>query len=418
MVNEDEQNYPSSGEAMDRDDPLAGYRLQFDLPTGMAYFDGNSLGALSHEARRRVAHTTEVEWGASLIGGWNDHDWIGLTRAAGELIAPVIGAGPGQVLVADSISVNLFKLLCAALRLRPERTRILTDAVNFPTDQYIAQGLVDLLGPERALLEALPLDDIPAALDESVALVMLSHVDYRTGRLHDMSGLTAAAHDCGALILWDLAHSAGALPLRLDADQVDLAVGCGYKYLNGGPGAPALLYVAKRHQDLARQPLQGWMGHAEPFAFESEYRPAEGIERFASGTPPILSLAALHAALQVFDNLDMRMVRDKSMALGSLCQALIESRPVLGTLTLVSPSLPEQRGSQLSYRHPDAYQICQALIKNRVVVDFRAPDILRIGFASLYLRYADVWRLVETLETVISTDAHLDPSLAKRKRVT
>lgn len=412
------QACPASVLAMDRDDPLAEYRLAFELPAEVAYFDGNSLGALPRVARERVSRAVELEWGQSLVGGWNEHDWIGLAQATGEKIAPLLGAVAGQVLVTDSISVNLFKLVCAALQMRPGRTRILTDALNFPTDQYIVQGVAELLGPTRVDLEPLPVGEIPAALDETVALVMLSHVDYRSGQVHDMRTLTAAAHASGALVLWDLAHSAGALQLTLDADQVDLAVGCGYKFLNGGPGAPAFVYVATRHQAQVQQPLQGWMGHAEPFAFDANYRPAAGVQRFASGTPPILSLTALHAAVQVFDGVDMQQLREKSMALGVLCQQLIQARDSLQKLTLASPLEPAARGSQLSYRHPAAYEICQALIGHGAVADFRSPDILRIGFAPLYLRFADVWRLVETLDRVVSAGEYLNPEFKARQRVT
>lgn len=412
------QACPASVLAMDRDDPLAEYRLAFELPAEVAYFDGNSLGALPRVARERVSRAVELEWGQSLVGGWNEHDWIGLAQATGEKIAPLLGADAGQVLVTDSISVNLFKLICAALQMRPGRTRILTDALNFPTDQYIVQGVAELLGPTRVDLEPLPVGEIPAALDETVALVMLSHVDYRSGQVHDMRGLTAAAHASGALVLWDLAHSAGALQLTLDADQVDLAVGCGYKFLNGGPGAPAFVYVATRHQAQVQQPLQGWMGHAEPFAFDASYRPAAGVQRFASGTPPILSLTALHAAVQVFDGVDMQQLREKSMALGVLCQQLIQARDSLQKVTMASPLEPAARGSQLSYRHPAAYEICQALISHDVVADFRSPDILRIGFAPLYLRFADVWRLVHTLDRVVSAGEYLNPEFKARQRVT
>ncbi|MEQ9451689.1 MAG: kynureninase [Pseudomonadales bacterium] len=412
------QACPASVLAMDRDDPLAEYRLAFELPAEVAYFDGNSLGALPRVARERVSRAVELEWGQSLVGGWNEHDWIGLAQATGEKIAPLLGADAGQVLVTDSISVNLFKLICAALQMRPGRTRILTDALNFPTDQYIVQGVAELLGPTRVDLEPLPVGEIPAALDETVALVLLSHVDYRSGQVHDMRTLTAAAHASGALVLWDLAHSAGALQLTLDADQVDLAVGCGYKFLNGGPGAPAFVYVATRHQAQVQQPLQGWMGHAQPFAFDASYRPAAGVQRFASGTPPILSLTALHAAVQVFDGVDMQQLREKSMALGVLCQQLIQARDSLQKLTMASPLEPAARGSQLSYRHPAAYEICQALISHDVVADFRSPDILRIGFAPLYLRFADVWRLVDTLDRVVSAGEYLNPEFKARQRVT
>src|SRR5690606_29149439 len=304
--------------ARDRDDPLAKFRDRFHLPEGVIYLDGNSLGALPRVAAERMRAVVEQEWGRDLIRSWNIHGWIDLPRRAGNKIARLIGAEPGEVIVADSTSVNLFKLLAAALRLRPGRTVIVSERDNFPTDLYVAQGLIDLLGAGHELRLIDRPEDAIDAIDEDVAVVSLTHVNYRTGRIHPMRDLTAAAHRAGALMLWDLCHSAGALPVELGACEADLAVGCGYKYLNGGPGAPAFLYVAERLQDDIRPPLSGWMGHEAPFAFDVDYRPAPGIARNLCGTPAILSLTALDAGLDVLLDADMNEVRAKSLALGDL----------------------------------------------------------------------------------------------------
>ncbi|HET6521106.1 MAG TPA: kynureninase [Geminicoccaceae bacterium] len=390
--------------ARDADDPLAPFRDRFLLPDGLIYLDGNSLGPVPKATVAAVARTVEVEWGRDLIAAWNKHGWIDLQLRVGEAIGRLIGAQPGEVVVADSTSVNLFKLLAAALRLRPGRRAVVSERGNFPTDLYIVQGLGGLLGGrlELRLVEA---DGIEAALDGGVAALMLTHVDYRTGRVHDMARLTEAAHAAGALALWDLAHSAGALPLDLAGCGADLAVGCGYKYLNGGPGAPAFLYVAERLQGEARQPLAGWFGHARPFAFDPEYRPAAGITRFQCGTPPVLSLRALEAGVGLAAEADLRLVRAKSVALTDLFIRLVERECGGHGFALASPREGAVRGSQVSLRHPEGYPIVQALIRRGVVGDFRSPDILRFGFAPLYVRYGDVWDAVATLREVMETRA-------------
>jgi len=403
-------------EAMDARDPLAGCREWFALPPGVIYLDGNSLGALPATTPARVARVVE-DWGRDLIGGWNRHDWIGWPRRVGDRVARLVGAQPGEVIVADSTSVNLFKLLAAALDLARGRRVILSEADNFPTDLHIAHGLRRLLADtvEVRTVEAAAL---PAALDGDVAVVMLTHVNYRTGAMHDMAALTAAAHAAGALALWDLSHAAGAMPLTLNEAGVDLAVGGGYKFLNGGPGAPAYLFVAERWRGRIQPALSGWMGHARPFDFATAYEPAAGIERLLVGTPPVLSLAALDAGVEMFDRVDLRLVRAKSIALGGLFRRLVEQECRGLGLRLVSPADPERCGSQVSYAHPDGYAIVQALLAGGVIPDFRAPDVLRFGFAPLYVRHLDVFDAVASLREIVTTRAYDDPRFRVRARVT
>ena len=406
---------------LDRRDPLASCRGLFELPDGVLYFDGNSLGPLTRSSRRRVRDVLDRQWGEDLIRSWNVHDWIHLPRRVGTKIAPLIGAAGDQVVAADSTSVNLFKLLAAALALRPGRRVILTEASNFPTDLYIAQGLVELQRSSREAadveLRAVAIEDLVAAIDSDVAVVSLCHVDFRGGELRDMAAITRAAHRHGALVLWDLAHSAGALPVDLAASEADLAVGCGYKFLNGGPGAPAFVYVARHLQEAARSPLAGWLGHQDPFAFEPNYRPAPGIDRFQCGTPPILSLAALDAALEVFEDIDLTVLRRKSCALGDLFLELVEQE-CGKELEPACPRVAERRGSQISLRHPQGYAMIQALIDRGVVGDFRTPDILRFGLTPLYQRYVDVWDAVAILREVLATRAWDDPRFRQRGKVT
>ena len=385
--------------ALDRADELAAFHDRFVLPHGVIYLDGNSLGALPKGTAARVAQVVEQEWGQSLIRSWTDHGWIDLQFRVGEKIGQLIGAASGTTLVADSTSVNLFKLLAAALDRRPGRKVILTEEGNFPTDLYVAQGLAALLQRGHEL-RPVPAAQLHEALDQDVAVLMLTHVNYRSGAMHDMATLTRAAHDAGALVLWDLSHSAGAVPLRIDEDDVDLAVGCGYKYLNGGPGAPAFLYVAKRLQDDLRMPLTGWLGHADPFAFESLYRPADGIARGVVGTPPILSLAALEVGVEMLLQASMSAIREKSLRLAELFISLTERE---SGFTLLTPREPEHRGSQVSFAHLHGYAIMQALIERGVIGDFRAPDVLRFGLAPLYVRFVDVWDAVTALREVMRT---------------
>ena len=389
--------------AKDAADPLGPLREQFLLPEGVIYLDGNSLGALPRRVPAAIAATVRRDWGEGLIRSWTTADWIGKPHALGRRIARLIGAGETEVVVCDSTSVNLFKLLVAALRLKvrlgPERRVILSESGNFPTDLYIAEGVRSLFPAcEIRLVET---GGIAAALDRETAVVMLTHVNFRTGRVHDMAAINQAARAAGALTLWDLSHSVGALPLDLGRCASDLAIGCTYKYLNGGPGAPAFLFVRSGLQDAIEPPLSGWMGHAAPFDFAPDYRAAAGIARNLSGTPPVLGMVALEAALGLFEDLDMAAVRAKSIALGDLLITLVERTCAGHGFTLAAPREGARRGSQVSFRHDEGYAIMQALIGRGVIGDFRGPDLLRFGFAPLYLRYADVWDAVEHLAAVM-----------------
>jgi kynureninase len=398
--------------ALDRADALAPFRELFVLPGGVIYLDGNSLGPVPKAAKARVLEVLEREWGQSLIRSWTEHGWIDLQYLVGEKIGRLIGAAPGTTVVADSTSVNLFKLLAAALDRRPGRPVILTEEGNFPTDLYIAQGLTALLRRGHALRAV---RDVAAALDESVAVLMLTHVNYRSGAMHDMAALTRAAHEAGALVLWDLSHSVGAVPLELAADGVDLAVGCGYKYLNGGPGAPAFLYAAKHLQDDLRLPLTGWLGHAAPFAFEGSYRPADGIARAVVGTPPILSLAALEVGIDIALQAPIAAVRAKSLRLAELFIGLMRQE---AEFMLLTPREGAARGSQVAFAHPHGYAIMQALIERGVIGDFRAPDVLRFGLAPLYVRFVDVWDAAETLRDVMRDGAWQEARYRQWRSVT
>jgi kynureninase len=410
---------PSREECLARDarDPLAALRASFRLPDGVIYLDGNSLGALPKATPARLAELVEREWGEDLIRSWNKHGWIDLPRRLGDKIARLIGAGPGDVVVADSTSVNLFKLLAAALALNPGRRVILSERENFPTDLYIAEGLIGLLG-RRHELRLVAAEEIAGALDAETAVLMLTHVNYRSGAMHDMGVLTAAAQGAGALALWDLSHSVGAVPVDLTAANADLAVGCGYKYMNGGPGAPAFLWVAPRHQEGFRQPLSGWLGHAEPFAFESAYRPAPGIGRYACGTPPVLSMVALEAGIDLLLSVDPAGLREKSLALTQSFIAAVESEVQGPGLDLLTPREDARRGSQVSFRHPAGWPVMQALIARGIIGDFRAPDILRFGFAPLYTRFVDAWDAAAALADILKTRSWDRPEFHRRALVT
>ena len=353
-------------------DPFARTRGLFDLPEGVIYLDGNSLGPLPRAARERVNAAIRDEWGAMLIRGWNDAGWIDLPARVGDRIGALIGAEPGTVRCADSTSVNLFKVLSAALDMRPDRRVILSDLGNFPTDLYVAQNLARALDRSHEV-KAPPPEQVADALDESVAVLMLTEVDYKTGRRHDMKALTDKAHAAGALVIWDLAHSAGAFPVDLAGAGADFAVGCGYKYLNGGPGAPAFLYAAPRHHDAMQPALSGWFGHAEPFAFDPAWRPTEGIDRLMTGTWPVLSMTALDEALKVWEGVDLEEVRARSEALTSRFIEAVEAA-CGDALSLATPRDPAARGSQVSFRHASGYAVMQALIARGVIGDFRAPD--------------------------------------------
>lgn len=403
--------------ARDATDPLGRFRDLFHLPDGVIYLDGNSLGPLPRHTVERMNQLLEHEWGRMLIKGWTACAWIDAPARVGGKIARLIGAHADEVICADSTSINVFKTLSAALALNPDRTVILSTPDNFPTDLYVAQGLIRQLGG-RYELRMVDDAEIERHLDDSVAVLTLTHVNYKTGRMYDMARLTHRAHDCGALTMWDLAHSAGAVPVDLNGAGVDFAVGCGYKYLNGGPGAPAFLYVARTWQDRFSQPLSGWMGHAAPFAFEPIYAPAQGVARYLCGTPPILSMSALECGVDILLETDIQRIRDKSLALSDLFIQLVETRCAGYGLDLATPREHAIRGSQVSFHHPEGYAIMQALIAADVIGDFRAPDIVRFGFAPLYTRFVDVWDAVERLAQIFETRAWERPEYAQRNKVT
>ena len=374
-------------------------KSRFAIPDGLIYLDGNSLGPLPVAAADRVARMISEEWGKHLIKGWNVAGWMTQPRHLGDRIGRLIGAADGTVVVGDTLSIKVYQALASALELNPSRRVILSDTGNFPSDLYIASGLIESLDRGYALKVVAP-EDVEAAIDETIAVLMLTEVDYRTGRLHDMRTLTRQAHAVGVLTVWDLAHSAGAIPVDLEGTEADFAVGCTYKYLNAGPGAPAFIYVAPNHADTARPALSGWMGHDAPFAFDLDYRAGPGIERMRVGTPPIIAMAALDAALDVWDGVSMTDVRDASIALADLFIREVEGR--CPELTLASPRDGKQRGSQVSFRHPDGYAIMQALIARDVIGDFRAPDMMRFGFTPLYIGEAEVRAAVEIIADVLT----------------
>jgi len=402
--------------ALDATDALRHCRERFALPDGLIYLDGNSLGAMPRAAAVRQRELVETEWGVSLIRSWNEHDWIGAPQRIGAKIAPLIGARPNEVIVADSVSVNLFKLILAAAALRPDRPVLLSEAGNFHTDLHIASGAADLLPDLR--LEVVGREEVEAAIGPETGLLLLTHVHYKSGSRFDMAALTARAKEAGALTIWDLSHSAGAVPLDLNRDGAELAVGCGYKYLNGGPGAPAFLYIAEHLQERLLSPLRGWMGHAAPFAFTDDYVPAPGISRFLAGTPPMLSLIGLESGIESFDGVGMDQVWAKSVALFDLFADLVEQRCAGHGLTCISPRDPGGRGSHISFRHPHAFEICQALIADEVIGDFRAPDVVRFGLTPLYLGYEDIWEGVERLRLILESGSWRDPRFAVRGKVT
>lgn len=397
----------------DAADPLGGYRERFILPENVIYLDGNSLGALPKDTPKRVQEVVEGEWGGGLIRSWNEAGWFDMASRIGARIAPLIGAGANEVIACDSTSVNLFKLIAAALHMRPGRKVVLSEPGNFPTDLYMIAGLEAQGLATRRLAER---GGLVEALDADVALLMLTHVHYKTGAMHDMAALTRAAHEAGALVLWDLSHSTGALPVDLGGAGADFAVGCGYKYLCGGPGAPAFAYVAERHQASLQQPLTGWFGHAAPFAFSDDYAGAPGIERMQCGTPPVLGLAALEVGVDLSAEIGVERLHAKSQALSEFFLEALMAHGV--DLELVSPPRSQERGSQLSFRHPDAYAICQALIARGVIGDFRAPDVLRLGFAPAYLSFADMAAAARHLAEVLASGEWQRPEFSRRAAVT
>ena len=394
---------------LDAKDPLGRVREQFDLPQGLIYLDGNSLGAMPREARKRLSTATD-QWAGGLISSWNDAGWADAPMRIGDKIGRLLGAGPSEVVLGDTTSVNLYKALSAALSLRPGGA-ILTDELNFPTDLYIAESVAKHAGVE---LRRVPRGQLGDAIQKGVSVVTATHVDYRTGHMLDMRELTEAAHEAGALFVWDLCHSAGAVPLDLNGAGVDLAVGCTYKFLNGGPGAPAYLFAARRLHGQLTNPIAGWFGHDVPFDFASGYTPAPDARRFMTGTPVILSIAALEAAIDMWLTIDIAQVRAKSLALADVLIDLVRERCSNSGLELASPQQPDVRGSQVSFRHPNAFGIVKALIEIGVVGDHRPPDIVRFGLTPLYTRFVDMWDAAEKLSEVLRRRTHLEPRFATR----
>ncbi|MEJ7804513.1 MAG: kynureninase [Telluria sp.] len=407
--------------AQDAADTLAPLRARFALPDGVIYLDGNSLGARPKAALARAQDVIAREWGNDLIGSWNSAGWFDLPKRLGDRLAPLIGARPGEVVVNDTTSLNLFKALAAALTMQAAgpgaaRCVLITERSNFPTDIYMAQGLTEWLdrGYEVRLVDSAA--QLPGAIDAVTAVVMLTHVNYRTGYQHDMAALSAHAHAMGALIVWDLAHSAGAVPVDLHGAGADLAVGCTYKYLNGGPGAPAFIWVPQHHQAAFAQPLSGWWGHANPFAMAPQFAPCAGIGRALCGTQPIVSLTLVECGLEIFEETSMDAIRAKSLALTDLFIALVEQRCAGHALALETPRAHAQRGSQVSFAHPHGYAVMQALIRRGVIGDYREPSIMRFGFTPLYTSFADVWDAVAILKQIL--DDHDYDVAARRGAVT
>ncbi len=394
---------------------FAATKRLFHLPEGVIYLDGNSLGPMVTSAPARVARTVEKEWGDLLITGWNKAGWMDQPARIGDRIARLIGATPGTVVMGDTLSIKVYQALASALEMNPKRRVILSDTGNFPSDLYIAEGLVRTLGGQYRLKTVAP-EEVMSAIDDTVAVTLITEVDYRTGRRHDMADITRRAHEVGALTVWDLAHSAGAFPVDLAGAKADFAVGCTYKYLNSGPGGPAFIYVAPKHAETVRPALSGWLGHEAPFAFDLAYRPGHGIERMRVGTPPVLQLAALEAALDVWDHVDLHDLRTQSLRLQDLFIKGVEKHST--GLTLVTPRSHMMRGSQVSFRHPQGYAIIQALIAQGVIGDFRAPDILRFGVTPLFIDEDDIARAVDVLSRIMRDAAWDRPEFHRRAKVT
>lgn len=408
----------SAVEAMDAADPLRSMRERFVLPEGVIYLDGNSLGAASPAVFGELQKAATQEWAEDLIRAWNTAGWFDMPIVLGDQLGRLIGAAEGQTVVCDTTSINIYKVLHAALAMRPDRHVIVAEGDSFPTDLYMAEGVASTRPGAILRLEGVDAADVEELIDDQVAVILLNHVNYKSGELRDMAALTRKAHDAGALIVWDLCHTAGAMPVELDKANADFAVGCTYKYLNGGPGAPAFLYVATRHQGEARQPLSGWWGHARPFAFEQGYAAGSGIRRFLCGTQPVLSMRALKGALDLWDDVDLTVLREKSIALTDLFIQLVEAKCAGYGLELESPRDGSKRGSQVSFIHEHGYRIMRALIERGVIGDFRAPSTIRFGFTPLYVGYKDVWAAVAVLEDILRTEAWKDERFGVRTAVT
>lgn len=402
---------------LDRKDQLAPFREEFYVPEGVIYMDGNSLGAMPKAASKRVREVTDREWGHDLIKSWNMADWFNAPRRIGDKIAKIIGAEEGEIVATDSTGINLFKAISATLAINSDRSVIVMEGSNFPTDNYIAQGLIEFLGRQHQI-RFVEKDSIMEAIEDNVAVVSLTDVHYKTGHLLDMKVITAKAHQHGALTVWDLCHSAGAIPIDLNGANADFAVGCGYKYLNGGPGAPAFIFVAKRHHDKLKQPLTGWWSHRSPFDFTRDYEIGEGINRMLCGTQPVISLSALEVGVDIMTRADIHKIREKSKKMGDLFIASVEQKCGDYGFGIASPRNADERGSQVSLTHENSYAIMQALIERGVIGDFRAPEITRFGFTPLYLRYVDVWDAVDILSDVMANEIWKVPKYHIRMTVT
>ena len=403
---------------LDRDDPLRNYRSLFHLPEGVIYLDGNSLGPAPKEVFKKMEKVLHQEWAEDLIRSWNNAGWWELTDRLGSMVAKLIGADDDEVVVCDTTSVNLHKVLHAALSLKPGRNKVIAEADCFPSDLYVLEGVKSLHPDLEILLEGRDGSSIPEMLDEQVAAVLINHVDYRSGIIRDMENLTRQVQEFGGLAVWDLSHSAGVFPVQLNRCRVDFAVGCTYKYLNGGPGAPAYLYAASRHHAACNQPLSGWFGHARPFDFERHFDPDSGIRRFVCGTQPILSLRALQSGLEIYQDVSLQQVREKSMALTDLFIKLLKNECAAWELEIISPEDASQRGSQVAVSHPQGYAVMQALISRGVIGDFRAPNLMRFGFAPLFLSYQDIHDAVKQLKQILESEEWNQEAFLQKSKVT
>ena len=403
---------------LDRDDPLRNYRSLFHLPEGVIYLDGNSLGPAPKEVFKKMEKVLRQEWAEDLIRSWNNAGWWELTDRLGSMVAKLIGADDDEVVVCDTTSVNLHKVLHAALSLKPGRNKVIAEADCFPSDLYVLEGVKSLHPDLEILLEGRDGSSIPEMLDEQIAAVLINHVDYRSGIIRDMENLTRQVQEFGGLAVWDLSHSAGIFPVQLNRCRVDFAVGCTYKYLNGGPGAPAYLYAASRHHAACNQPLSGWFGHARPFDFERHFDPDSGIRRFVCGTQPILSLRALQSGLEIYQDVNLQQVRDKSMALTDLFIKLLKNECAAWELEIISPEDASQRGSQVAVSHPQGYAVMQALISRGVIGDFRAPNLMRFGFAPLFLSYQDIHDAVKQLKQILESEEWNQEAFLQKSKVT
>ena len=409
---------PQEIRELDQSDTLSAKRNEFLVPADIIYLNGNSLGPLTKNSQQRAQEVVFEQWGKDLIASWNKHAWIDLPFIAGEKIANIIGAAEHQLVCCDSVSINLLKVLACCLQMQPTRNILLSQKENFPTDLYVAQGLEALLGPTRCKLKTVAEPELANALDKDVAVLFLSQVNFRNGDRHDIEKISFLAREKGILVVWDLSHSVGVLPLKMDEWEVDFAVGCGYKYLNGGPGAPAFIYANKKNHAAIKQPIQGWMGHREPFTFDPDYKNAAGIAQFLTGTSPIISLAVLDSALDIFTDIKIIDISRKANALAELFLDLVKNDEDLNCLTLESKADSTLRGSQLAFSHADAYGISRALNKADVVVDFRSPNIVRFGFSPLFLRFEDIWRATQIMKKIVVGKTYLDSEFSLKLKVT